>query len=144
MIKAASLSFLLIATSCLETPIQAAPEGPQSADSEAVELDDEPMTSEYLAELAAAGLGTYSREDAYADSLSIERAMSFMDGVAVSWGNKFGCVTCHTNGFYLTSPASFFSDRPAYREAQEQERLADFEKQLTQFDEQYARLDALE
>ena len=80
------------------------------------------MTPEYLAELAAAGLCTYSREDAYADSLSIERAMSFMDGVAVSWGNKFGCVTCHTNGFYLTSPASFFSDRPAYREAQEQAR----------------------
>ena len=118
----ASLSFLLIATSCLETPAQAAPEGPQSAGSEAVELDDDPMTSEYLAELAAAGLGTYSREDAYADSLSIERAMSFMDGVAVSWGNKFGCVTCHTNGFYLTSPASFFSDRPGYRESQEQAR----------------------
>jgi len=78
--------------------------------------------SVYLDELAAAGLGTYSREDPLAEKFSIERAMSFMDGVAVSWGNRYGCVTCHTNGFYLTSPAVFVKDRPDFQKVQEQAR----------------------
>ena len=78
--------------------------------------------SVYLDELAAAGLGTYSREDPLAEKFSIERAMSFMDGVAVSWGNRYGCVTCHTNGFYLTSPAVFFKDRPDFQKVQGQAR----------------------
>ncbi len=77
---------------------------------------------DYLPELAAAGLGTYAREDPLADSFSIERAAAFMDGVAVSWGERFGCVTCHTNGFYLTLPASLFSHRTGYQQVQEDAR----------------------
>ena len=77
---------------------------------------------DYLPEMAAAGLGTYAREDPLADSFSIERAAAFMDGVAVSWGERFGCVTCHTNGFYLTLPASLFSHRTGYQQVQEDAR----------------------
>jgi len=86
-----------------------------------VETDAE-NPSVYLAELAAAGLGTYSREDPLAEKFSMERAMSFMDGVAVNWGNRYECVTCHTNGFYLTSPAALFKDRPDFQKVQEQAR----------------------
>ena len=38
----------------------------------------------------------------------------------------------------------FVNNAPAAVVTQEQERLADFERQLEQFDEQYARLDTLE
>ena len=86
-----------------------------------VETDAE-NPSVYLAELAAAGLGTYSREDPLAEKFSMERAMSFMDGVAVNWGNRYECVTCHTNGFYLTSPAALFKDRPDFQKVQDQAR----------------------
>lgn len=86
-----------------------------------VETDAE-NPSVYLAELAAAGLGTYSREDPLAEKFSMERAMSFMDGVAVNWGNRYECVTCHTNGFYLTSPSALFKDRPDFQKVQEQAR----------------------
>ena len=83
---------------------------------------DDPETSRYLAELAAAGLGIYAREDPLADTFSIERAMSFMDGVAVSWGDRYECVTCHTNGFYLTAPPDLVTGRPDFERAQAQAR----------------------
>jgi hypothetical protein len=41
-----------------------------------------------------------SSEDPFGD-FDIERAAQFIDGVAVKWGVKHGCVTCHTNGHYL-------------------------------------------
>ena len=95
----------------------------ETADSQStVPNEEDATTSDYLAELAAAGLGTYTREDALAQTFSIERALSFMDGVASSWGDRYGCVTCHTNGFYLTSPAEFFKDRPDFQEVQKQAR----------------------
>ena len=116
----ASLTFLIVATG---PEVPGVPTGQEAQHYEsAVEEEEDAMTSEYLAELAAAGLGTYAREDTLAETFSIERAMSFMDGVAVSWGNRYGCVTCHTNGFYLTSPAAFFKDRPDFQKAQEQAR----------------------
>ncbi len=54
----------------------------------------------------------YSADDPTGD-FDIERAASFIDGVAVKWGAKHGCVTCHTNGHYLIAPAEIFRDRPA-------------------------------
>ncbi len=61
-------------------------------------------------------LGPYRRGDAVSTEFSQERAARFLDDVATNWGNRHGCVTCHTNGYYLTAPASVFGDRPAYRE----------------------------
>jgi len=81
-----------------------------------------PETSQYLAELAAAGLGIYARDDPRADTFSLERAVSFMDGVAVSWGDRYECVTCHTNGFYLTAPPDLVGERPDFKRALAQAR----------------------
>ena len=60
----------------------------------------------------AAPYAAYSVDDP-AGEFDIERAAQFLDGVAVKWGAKHGCVTCHTNGHYLIAPASVFKDRPA-------------------------------
>lgn len=60
----------------------------------------------------AAPYAAYSADDP-AGEFDIERAAQFLDGVAVKWGPKHGCVTCHTNGHYLIAPASIFSDRPS-------------------------------
>jgi squalene-hopene/tetraprenyl-beta-curcumene cyclase len=60
----------------------------------------------------AAPYADYSAEDP-AGEFDIERAAQFLDGVAVKWGAKHGCVTCHTNGHYLIAPASIFRDRPS-------------------------------
>lgn len=68
----------------------------------------------------AANVTPYAREDPYADSFSVERASEFLDRVAVSWGETFRCVTCHTNGFYLTAPNAIFGERPAFRVARQQ------------------------
>ncbi|MCZ6711082.1 MAG: squalene--hopene cyclase, partial [Gammaproteobacteria bacterium] len=38
---------------------------------------------------------------------------------AVKWGKKHGCVTCHTNGYYLIGPGSLFRDRPAHLEVRQ-------------------------
>jgi squalene-hopene/tetraprenyl-beta-curcumene cyclase len=61
-------------------------------------------------------LGPYSSGDSISRELSVERAARFLDEVSSNWGNRKGCVTCHTNGYYLTAPASIFADRPAFRE----------------------------
>jgi squalene-hopene/tetraprenyl-beta-curcumene cyclase len=57
----------------------------------------------------------YSADDP-AGEFDLERAAQFLDGVAVKWGNKRGCVTCHTNGHYLIVPPRIFKDRPAASE----------------------------
>lgn len=54
----------------------------------------------------------YSADDP-AGEFDIERAAQFIDGVAVKWGAKHGCVTCHTNGHYLMVPPKIFKGRPA-------------------------------
>ena len=54
----------------------------------------------------------YSADDPSGE-FDIERAARFIDGVAVKWGAKHGCVTCHTNGYYLIAPADIFRDRAA-------------------------------
>lgn len=83
--------------------------------------DSESMSDEeYAALLASAELGPYAREDALADTFSIERAASFLDRVAVTWGEKYGCVTCHTNGWYLTGPPEIFAERRAFEIAHDQ------------------------
>jgi squalene-hopene/tetraprenyl-beta-curcumene cyclase len=55
---------------------------------------------------------SYSADDPMGE-FDIERAASFIDGVAEKWGQKHGCVTCHTNGHYLIAPAGIFRDRQA-------------------------------
>ncbi len=60
-------------------------------------------------------LGPYSRGDALAEEVNVERAARFLDTVATNWGEKHGCVTCHTNGYYLTAPNEVFGDRPAFQ-----------------------------
>lgn len=60
----------------------------------------------------------YSADDP-AGEFSIERAAQFIDGVAVKWGGKHGCVTCHTNGHYLMAPPKIFKDRPAAAEVRD-------------------------
>ena len=64
--------------------------------------------------------GPYSREDGFAEEFSLERASRFLDRVATNWGRKYQCVTCHTNGYYLTAPPEIFIDRPAFLEARRQ------------------------
>jgi squalene-hopene/tetraprenyl-beta-curcumene cyclase len=61
----------------------------------------------------------YSRDDPGASTFSVDHAADFIDGVAVKWGKKHGCVTCHTNGHYLMAPAELFHDRPAYAEVRD-------------------------
>ena len=60
-------------------------------------------------------LGPYRRNDALSEHVSVERAAEFLDTVATNWGEKHGCVTCHTNGYYLTAPNEVFGDRPAFQ-----------------------------
>ncbi len=60
-------------------------------------------------------LGPYRRNDALAKDVSVERAARFLDTVATNWGEKRGCVTCHTNGYYLTAPHDVFGARPAFQ-----------------------------
>lgn len=60
----------------------------------------------------------YSADDP-AGEFSIERAAQFIDGVAVKWGGKHGCVTCHTNGHYLMAPPKIFKDRSAAAEVRD-------------------------
>jgi squalene-hopene/tetraprenyl-beta-curcumene cyclase len=60
----------------------------------------------------------YSADDP-AGKFSIERAAQFIDGVAVKWGRKHGCVTCHTNGYYLIVPPKIFKDRSAATEVRD-------------------------
>ena len=57
----------------------------------------------------------YSSNDPSGE-FDIERAAQFIDGVAVKWGEKHGCVTCHTNGYYLMVPPKIFKLRPAVAE----------------------------
>ncbi|MEE2637971.1 MAG: prenyltransferase/squalene oxidase repeat-containing protein [Acidobacteriota bacterium] len=72
----------------------------------------------------AASVQPYSRDVAYAESFSVERASQFLDRVAVGWGETYRCVTCHTNGYYLTAPTAIFGDRPAFSVARQ--HAADF------------------
>ena len=57
----------------------------------------------------------YSADDP-AGEFDIERAAHFIDGASVKWGNRYGCVTCHTNGHYLMVPPKIFGNRPAAAE----------------------------
>lgn len=61
----------------------------------------------------------YSRSDAIIEEFSIEKAAAFIDEAAVKWGRKHGCVTCHTNGYYLIAPNEIFQHRPAALEVRE-------------------------
>ena len=96
-------------------PIQAQ----QSGDA-AMPDTDSMSDEEFVTLLASAELGPYAREDALADTFSMERAASFLDRVAVTWGEKYGCVTCHTNGLYLTAPPEIFGERRAFEIAHDQ------------------------
>ncbi len=124
---AAVLAVVLWTTAVLLSatgPADAAPrQAAQQADEQAIPVlpDTEAMSNEeFAALLASAEFELYAREDAFADTFSVERAAGFLDRVAVTWGDKFGCVTCHTNGWYLTSPAEIFGERRAFGIAHEQ------------------------
>ena len=84
--------------------------------------DSPDYPANYLADIAADGLGPYAREDPLAEIFSIERSVDFIEGAATSWGDRYGCVTCHTNGFFLTLPPSIINNRPGYQEVQEDAR----------------------
>ena len=86
----------------------------------ASDVGEDSNTAADLAALIAAGLGPYDRDEEFADAFSWERAAQFLDRVAVTWGDTFGCVTCHTNGYYLTAPSTLFTERPAFRKARQQ------------------------
>lgn len=129
MLALASLVLFLVAASGIEimgaSAVQESPQKSRQDEKQKSQQDEEhdvATISKYLDKPASTELGPYAREDLLAEEFSIERAVSFMDGVAVSWGKRYGCVTCHTNGFYLTSPASLFKDRPGFRKSQEQAR----------------------
>jgi squalene-hopene/tetraprenyl-beta-curcumene cyclase len=85
--------------------------GPWYGDANTVQFED--LAPEIV-------FGPYSREDSLAEEYSAERAALFLDRVATDWGKKYQCVTCHTNGYYLTAPPELFRDRPAFREARQQ------------------------
>ena len=68
-----------------------------------------------MAEDYASPYADYRSDDPPGD-FNIERAAQFVDGVAVKWGVKHGCVTCHTNGHYLMVPPKLFKHRPAATE----------------------------
>ncbi len=60
----------------------------------------------------------YRADDPKAE-FDLERAAQFIDGVAVKWGSKHGCVTCHTNGHYLMAPAEIFKGRKAAQDVRD-------------------------
>ncbi len=118
-------AFLLVAVSVLSTSatVNAAPRPPIQAQQAAdpATLDTASMSNdEFATLLASAELGPYAREDALADAFSLERAAAFLDRVAVAWGEKYGCVTCHTNGLYLAAPPEIFAERRAFEIAHDQ------------------------
>ena len=92
----------------------------QQAGSTSVPTTESMSNEEFATLLASEELGPYAREDAFADTFSVERAASFLDRVAVTWGEKYGCVTCHTNGWYLTAPTEIFGERRAFEIAHDQ------------------------
>ena len=115
-----------ILASCLTVHVVAAQSGAavqdpatQLQEESEIEVGDDSNTAADLAALVEAGFGPYHHDDEFGD-FSVERAAQFLDRVAVTWGDTFGCVTCHTNGYYLTAPNTLFNDRPAFHEAREQ------------------------
>jgi squalene-hopene/tetraprenyl-beta-curcumene cyclase len=86
-------------------------EAPDTAEPNTVEFDDMAPEIEF---------GPYRRGDSLSGAFSTENAARFLDRVATDWGKKYQCVTCHTNGFYLTAPPEIFRGRPAFREARQQ------------------------
>jgi len=116
---------LLVAVSVLSTTatVDAAAHPPVQAQqaADAAIPDTESMSNaEFATMLASAELGPYAREDALADTFSLERAVSFLDRVALTWGETYGCVTCHTNGLYLAAPPEIFAERRAFEIAHDQ------------------------
>jgi hypothetical protein len=91
-----------LATAAEQTPVsQTTPTLSESA----ARVKENPRLARFF---NGANVMPYAREDSYADSFSVERASEFLDRVAVGWGETFRCVTCHTNGFYLTAPNAIF------------------------------------
>lgn len=72
-----------------------------------------------------------SEDEPLAENLSIERAVTYLEGGAEAWANNRGCVSCHTTGWYgilrpqlaesLGQPDAAFR---AFLEERLQERLA--------------------
>ncbi|MEC8962785.1 MAG: squalene--hopene cyclase [Pseudomonadota bacterium] len=80
----------------------------------------EPDNAHYATDMGtepdySAPYAEYSADDPLGE-FDIERAAQFVDGVAVKWGVKHDCVTCHTNGHYLMVPPKLFRHRPAAKD----------------------------
>ncbi len=46
----------------------------------------------------------YSSDAPMAQNFSLEAALDAVDRASLLWCDKSSCVTCHTNGYYLTLP----------------------------------------
>lgn len=97
--------------------------GPQRGRAERVEAtarydDETPLRFEDMSPEIT--FGPYRRGDPMVGRFDPEAAARFLDRVATSWGKKYQCVTCHTNGYYLTAPPQIFGERPAFAEARRQ------------------------
>lgn len=61
--------------------------------------------------------GQNHADEPLADTFDYERAVEFADNAAMGWQDSYGCVTCHTNGWYLATRSAAGTDAPAYRDA---------------------------
>ncbi len=61
---------------------------------------------------AATG-GVNHDNEPLATEFSLEKALKFIDSAALNWGKRRGCVSCHTNGLYLTIPGDVLKGREA-------------------------------
>lgn len=109
--------YQLIAALLLTSLASGAAERQYAGAATASELAMQRYVSSYVhgSDLPPTDLAPYSHYSA-ADpkgEFNIERAAEFIDDVAVRWGNKHGCITCHTNGHYLIAPAEIFRQREA-------------------------------
>lgn len=78
-------------------------------------VNEQDATDNVVAPDYSAPYAEYSSDDP-SGAFDIEQAAQFLDGVAVKWGVKHDCVTCHTNGHYLMVPPKIFKDRSAAAE----------------------------
>jgi squalene-hopene/tetraprenyl-beta-curcumene cyclase len=105
---------------CATQPVDDAPPGESLISDETGQRYGDANTVQFEDMAPEIIFGPYSRQDPLAPEHSVERAAQFLDRVATDWGKKYQCVTCHTNGYYLTAPPEIFKDRPAFREARRQ------------------------
>jgi squalene-hopene/tetraprenyl-beta-curcumene cyclase len=55
-------------------------------------------------------------DEPLAAEFSLDRAVQFLDSVALNWQNEHGCFTCHTNYAYLYARPTVSADAEAHRQ----------------------------